>query len=81
MAYKDIKDPHYLTVALEEIVNSKDKIKTLNDFLDESDIPYFDNFARNIMEHEEKKKEIARRGYDDNLEGYIEFLQTLRNEM
>ena len=81
MSFKEVKDPMYLIMALEEIVNSRNKIETLYDFLDESEIPDFDIFAKNIMSQEEKKKEIARRGYEDSTEGYIEFLQTLRNEM
>lgn len=81
MAYKDIKDPMYLIETLEEMTNSKDKIETLHSFLNEDEIYDFDIFAKNIMKQEEKKKEIARRGYEDSTEGYIEFLQALRNEI
>ena len=81
MSFKEVKEPMYLIMALEEITNSRDKIETLYNFLDENEITDFDVFAKNIMKQEEKKKEIARRGYEDSTDGYIEFLQTLRNEM
>lgn len=81
MAFKNVQDPMYLIMALEEMVNSKNKIDKLHEFLREDEIPYFDNFAKNIIRQEEKKKELARRGYQDNTEGYIEFLQALRNEI
>lgn len=81
MAFKDVKDPMYVIMALEEITNAKNKVDKLHEFLREDEIPYFDNFAKNIIAHQEKKKELARRGYQDNTEGYLEFLQALRNEI
>ena len=81
MAFKQVDDPLYIITALDEMTTSKNKIKTLKSFLNEEDLPMFDNFVDNIIKHEDKKKEIARRGYEDTTEGYIKFLQTLRNEL
>ena len=81
MAFKQVDDPFYIISALDEMTTSKNKIKTLKSFLKKEDLPMFDNFVDNVIKHEDRKKEIARRGYEDTTEGYIKFLQTLRNEL
>ncbi|MDK4481545.1 hypothetical protein MWG07_10110 [Fusobacterium necrophorum] len=81
MAFKRVDDPQYLIAAMEEVNNSKNKKEALSQFLLEDEIDVFDNFADNVFRHEEELQEIASREYSDDTEGYIEFLETLRNEI
>lgn len=81
MAFKQIDDPRYIVMALEEMNSTKDKKKALRGFLEEDELPMFDNFADRIFGNNDKLIEIASREYSDDTEGYIEFLQALRNEM
>lgn len=78
MSFKQVEDPHYLLVALEEMTEAKNKKATLKSFLKNEELPLFDNYVRNIKNNIALKKKIARKGYPDNTDGYIEFLKELR---
>lgn len=49
MAFKQIDDPRYIVMALEEMNSTKDKKKALRGFLEEDELPMFDNFADRIF--------------------------------
>ena len=54
----------------------------LSNFIREDQIDDFNNFLDRVMEDKNKKlDDIYDRDYSYGTEGYIEFLQTLRNEM
>lgn len=80
MAFKKVQDPLYLIQALEYVNSSKDKKQAVYSLLDSEDERlFFENFYKNIEKNPEKRKEVARMKYSDDTEGYVEFLNNLRN--
>lgn len=79
MAFKGVQDPLYLMQALESVVIAKDKYMALNNLLEEEEIESFNIFLTKAKELKKERNEIAGKGFQDNTEGYIEFISALRN--
>lgn len=79
MAFKGIEDPLYLIQALEYVNTSKNKKEAIYSLLEENQKIVFDNFYKDMERNPERRKMIARMGYPDNTEGYMEFLHNLKN--
>ena len=85
MAYAEIESPETIILAMNEFNELKTKEEReafLNNFIREDQVDDFNNFLDRVMEDKNKKMDsIYDRDYSYGTEGYIEFLQTLRNEM
>lgn len=85
MAYAEIESPKTIILAMNEFNELKTKEEReafLNNFIREDQVDDFNNFLDRVMEDKNKKMDsIYDRDYSYGTEGYIEFLQTLRNEM
>ena len=85
MSYAEIESPETIILAMNEFNELKTKEEReafLSNFIREDQIDDFNNFLDRVMEDKNKKlDDIYDRDYSYGTEGYIEFLQTLRNEM
>lgn len=85
MAYAEIESPETIILAMNEFneLNTKEEREAfLSNFIREDQVDDFNNFLDRVMEDKNKKMDsIYDRDYSYGTEGYIEFLQTLRNEM
>lgn len=85
MSYAEIESPETIILAMNEFNELKTKEEReafLSNFIREDQVDDFNNFLDRIMEDKNKKMDsIYDRDYSYGTEGYIEFLQTLRNEM
>nr|DAN72482.1 MAG TPA: hypothetical protein [Caudoviricetes sp.] len=85
MSYAEIESPETIILAMNEFNELKTKEEReafLNNFIREDQVDDFNNFLDRVMEDKNKKMDsIYDRDYSYGTEGYIEFLQTLRNEM
>lgn len=85
MSYAEIESPETIILAMNEFNELKTKEEReafLSNFIREDQVDDFNNFLDRIMEDKNKKlDDIYDRDYSYGTEGYIEFLQTLRNEM
>lgn len=85
MSYAEIESPETIILAMNEFNELKTKEEReafLNNFIREDQADDFNNFLDRVMEDKNKKMDsIYDRDYSYGTEGYIEFLQTLRNEM
>ena len=85
MSYAEIESPETIILAMNEFNELKTKEEReafLSNFIREDQVDDFNNFLDRVMEDKNKKlDDIYDRDYSYGTEGYIEFLQTLRNEM
>ena len=85
MSYAEIESPETIILAMNEFNGLKTKEEReafLSNFIREDQVDDFNNFLDKVMEDKNKKMDsIYDRDYSYGTEGYIEFLQTLRNEM
>ena len=85
MSYAEIESPETIILAMNEFNELKTKEEReafLSNFIREDQVDDFNNFLDRVMEDKNKKMDsIYDRDYSYGTEGYIEFLQTLRNEM
>ena len=85
MSYAEIESPETIILAMNEFNELKTKEEReafLSNFIREDQVNDFNNFLDRVMEDKNKKMDsIYDRDYSYGTEGYIEFLQTLRNEM
>ena len=85
MSYTEIESPETIILAMNEFNELKTKEEReafLSNFIREDQVDDFNNFLDRVMEDKNKKMDsIYDRDYSYGTEGYIEFLQTLRNEM
>ena len=85
MSYAEIESPETIILTMNEFNELKTKEEReafLNNFIREDQVDDFNNFLDRVMEDKNKKMgSIYDRDYSYGTEGYIEFLQTLRNEM
>lgn len=85
MSYAEIESPETIILAMNEFneLKTKEERETfLSNFIREDQVDDFNNFLDRVMEDKNKKlDDIYDRDYSYGTEGYIEFLQTLRNEM
>ncbi|WP_405346330.1 hypothetical protein KST14_05360 [Fusobacterium animalis] len=85
MSYAEIESPETIILAMNEFneLKTKEERETfLSNFIREDHVDDFNNFLDRVMEDKNKKlDDIYDRDYSYGTEGYIEFLQTLRNEM
>lgn len=85
MSYAEIESPETIILAMNEFNELKTKEEReafLNNFIREDQVDDFNNFLDRVMEDKNKKMDsIYDRDYSYGTEGYIEFLQTLRNEI
>lgn len=85
MSYAEIESPETIILAMNEFNELKSKEEReafLSNFIREDQVDDFNNFLDRVMEDKNKKMDsIYDRDYSYGTEGYIEFLQTLRNEM
>ena len=85
MSYAEIESPETIILAMNEFNELKTKEERevfLGNFIREDQVDDFNNFLDRVMEDKNKKMDnIYDRDYSYGTEGYIEFLQTLRNEM
>lgn len=85
MSYAGIESPETIILAMNEFNELKTKEEReafLSNFIREDQVDDFNNFLDRVMEDKNKKMDsIYDRDYSYGTEGYIEFLQTLRNEM
>ena len=85
MSYAEIENPETIILAMNEFNELKTKEEReafLSNFIREDQVDDFNNFLDRVMEDKYKKMDsIYDRDYSYGTEGYIEFLQTLRNEM
>ena len=85
MSYAEIESPETIILAMNEFNELKTKEEReafLSNFIKEDQVDDFNNFLDRVMEDKNKKMDsIYDRDYSYGTEGYIEFLQTLRNEM
>ena len=85
MAYAKIESPETIILAMNEFNELKTKEEReafLSNFIREDQVDDFNNFLDRVMEDKNKKMDsIYDRDYSYGTEGYIDFLQTLRNEM
>ena len=85
MSYAEIESPETIILAMNEFneLKTKEERETfLSNFIREDQVDDFNNFLDRVMEDKNKKMDsIYDRDYSYGTEGYIEFLQTLRNEM
>lgn len=85
MSYAEIESPETIILAMNEFNDLKTKEEReafLSNFIREDQVDDFNNFLDRVMEDKNKKMDnIYDRDYSYGTEGYIEFLQNLRNEM
>lgn len=85
MSYAEIESPETIILAMNEFNELKTKEEReafLSNFIREDQVDDFNNFLDRVMEDKNKKMDsIYDRDYSYGTEGYIEFLQTLRNEI
>nr|DAX86863.1 MAG TPA: hypothetical protein [Caudoviricetes sp.] len=85
MSYAEIESPETIILAMNEFNELKTKEEReafLSNFIREDQVDDFNNFLDRVMEDKSKKMDsIYDRDYSYGTEGYIEFLQTLRNEI
>ena len=85
MSYAEIESPETIILAMNEFNELKTKEERevfLSNFIREDQVDDFNNFLDRVMEDKNKKMDsIYDRDYSYGTEGYIEFLQTLKNEM
>lgn len=85
MSYAEIESPETIILAMNEFNELKTKEERevfLSNFIREDQVDDFNNFLDRVMEDKNKKmNSIYDRDYSYGTEGYIEFLQTLRNEI
>lgn len=85
MSYAEIESPETIILAMNEFNELKTKEEReafLSNFIREDQVDDFNNFLDRVMEDKNKKMDsIYDRDYSYGTEGYIEFLQALRNEM
>lgn len=85
MSYAEIESPETIILAMNEFNELKTKEEReafLSNFIRDDQVDDFNNFLDRVMEDKYKKMDsIYDRDYSYGTEGYIEFLQTLRNEM
>ncbi len=84
LSYTGISDPDTVIIFMNEYNECKtgeERTVFLENFIPDADVEDFNEYLDKFNKNKEKYKEIGNRGYEDNTEGYIFYLQSLRDEM